>query len=74
MDDQDKKKREAAKLMNERARSAAASSSSPPVYDIIGARLRGYFDEVAKQPVPERFLELLQQLDAKTSPGKGRKI
>ncbi len=68
MDDtEDKQKREKRASMIERTRSAAATSGKPPVYDMIGRRLRDYFDEVAKQPVPDRFLELLSQLDSKTS-------
>jgi Anti-sigma factor NepR len=43
----------------------ATSGGHPPVYDIIAARLRDYYDEVAKQPVPGRFVELLNQLEAK---------
>jgi hypothetical protein len=71
MDDaEDRKKRGKKETMNEPRRSAAAVSGKPPVYDMIGKRLRDYFDEVAKQPVPDRFLELLNQLDSKTSPKK----
>ncbi len=44
----------------------ARSVGHPPVYDIIAARLRDYYDDVAKQPVPDRFVELLNQLEAKT--------
>jgi hypothetical protein len=29
----------------------------------IGSRLRAYYDEVAREPVPDRFVELLQKLD-----------
>jgi hypothetical protein len=29
----------------------------------IGNRLRAYYDEVAREPVPERFVELLKRLD-----------
>jgi hypothetical protein len=29
----------------------------------IGSRLRAYYDEVAREPVPDRFVELLKQLD-----------
>ena len=29
----------------------------------IGARLRQAFDDVAKQPVPDRFLQLMAELD-----------
>jgi len=56
--------------MIEGNRSATAISGKPPVHDMIGRRLRDYFDEVAKQPVPDRFVELLNQLDSKTSGGK----
>ena len=41
--------------------------SQPEIYDLIGQRLRNYYDEVAKQPVPDRFMDLLNQLEAKTS-------
>lgn len=42
---------------------------SPPALDPlvqshIGRRLRSIFDEVASQPVPDRFLELLDQLES----------
>lgn len=32
---------------------------------MIGRRLRDYYEDVAKQPVPDRFLELLRKLDKK---------
>jgi len=68
MDDaENKQKRKKRESMIESTRSATAASGKPPVYDMIGRRLRDYFDEVAKQPVPDRFLELLNQLDSKTS-------
>jgi len=71
MDDaEDKKKRGKKETMIEPTRSATVTSGKPPVYDMIGRRLRDYFDEVAKQPVPDRFLELLNQLESKTSPKK----
>ena len=66
----DKKKTDLKESLIESRRSVAALSGKPPVYDMIGRRLRDYFDEVPKQPVPDRFLELLNQLDSKTSPKK----
>ena len=36
----------------------------PEVSDLIGERLRTFYEEVAKQPVPDRFVDLLKQLDA----------
>jgi hypothetical protein len=35
----------------------------------IGRQLRAVYDEVLSQPIPERFLELLNQLDARSEPG-----
>ena len=66
----DKKKTDLKESSIESTRSVAARSGKPPVYDMIGRRLRDYFDEVAKQPVPDRFVELLNQLHSKTSPKK----
>ena len=40
--------------------------TQPEIYDLIGQRLRNYYDEVAKQPVPDRFVDLLNQLEAKS--------
>lgn len=40
------------------------------VSDFIGQRLRKYYDEVAKQPIPDRFIDLLDRLEAKASPKK----
>lgn len=34
--------------------------------DLIGRHLKLIYDSVASQPVPDRFLELLNQLDDKT--------
>ena len=44
--------------------------NQPEIYDLIGQRLRNYYDEVAKQPVPDRFMDLLDRLEAKTSSKK----
>lgn len=44
-------------------RRPAASKARPEIYDLIGDRLRVYFDEVARQPVPERFVDLLSKME-----------
>ena len=46
------------------------SSSKPDVTDLIGQQLRKYYDEVADQPVPDRFMQLLDKLDEATSSKK----
>ena len=35
----------------------------------IGRQLRAVYDDVVKQPIPERFLALMAQLDGKTPGG-----
>lgn len=35
------------------------------VQSAIGARLRAYYDEVAGEAIPDRFVELLKQLEKK---------
>ena len=57
----------------------ATSASSAPgtsrkmdkgVQTAIGTRLRAYYDEVAKESIPDRFVELLKQLETKDPGGK----
>ncbi len=45
-------------------------SSKPEATDLIGLQLRKYYDEVANQPVPDRFLNLLEELDEAASAKK----
>jgi Anti-sigma factor NepR len=69
MVDDEKKKSKAAKPDN-KIEDKMMTSAKPEVSDLIGQRLRNYYDEVAKQPVPDRFLELLNQLEAASAPKK----
>ena len=46
--------------------SASPYNAKPAVHDLIGQKLRAYYDEVTKLPVPDRFAELLNQLELKT--------
>ena len=43
--------------------------SGADVHAYIGRQLRAVYDDVAKQPVPDRFLELMKQLDSKVGEG-----
>jgi hypothetical protein len=36
-----------------------------PLHEPIGRQLRAMFDEVTSQPVPKKFLELLDELERK---------
>ncbi|HEY4994782.1 MAG TPA: NepR family anti-sigma factor [Aestuariivirga sp.] len=47
-------------------------STRPDVTDLIGQRLRKFYDEVTEQPVPDRFLHLLDQLDEAASSKKSK--
>lgn len=38
----------------------------------IGDRLRAYYDSVLNEPVPDKFLALLTQLDTNDDPHDGR--
>ncbi|MGD0720060.1 MAG: NepR family anti-sigma factor [Roseiarcus sp.] len=44
---------------------APAKRDPAEVKDHIGRQLRALYDEVASQPVPDRFMELLNRLDVK---------
>jgi hypothetical protein len=48
------------------ASTAQAKKRNPNVKDHIGRQLRALYDEVASQPVPDRFMELLDRLDVKS--------
>ena len=39
---------------------------TPDVKDHISRQLRALYDEVANQPVPDRFMDLLNRLDEKS--------
>jgi Anti-sigma factor NepR len=42
------------------------SLARPEVSELIGQRLRKFYDGIAQQPVPDRFIDLLKQLEAAT--------
>jgi len=44
------------------------SLTRPEVTDFIAERLRNFYDGVAKQPVPDRFVELLKKLETSGLP------
>ena len=46
-----------------------APRESVDMQAFIGRQLRAVFDDVAKQPIPDRFIELMQQLERKTAQG-----
>lgn len=44
----------------------------PELDAMIGAKLRSYYDHLLSEPVPDRILELLAQLDRKDSTSSPR--
>jgi Anti-sigma factor NepR len=70
VDDEKKKNKGKAVTPRKKIETMTHASAKPEVSDLIGQRLRNYYDEVAQQPVPDRFMELLNQLEAASSPKK----
>jgi Anti-sigma factor NepR len=70
MADEDNKARKTNKPAKKTETMDYSASAKPQISDIIGRRLRNYYDEVAAQPVPDRFLELLERLEARSLPKK----
>lgn len=44
-------------------RTGRRKSTDDEVHSHIGGRLKAYYDQVLTQPVPDRFEDLLRQLD-----------
>jgi hypothetical protein len=55
---------EAQKPAQEQA-SGSPQAAPADMQAFIGRQLRAVYDDIAKQPVPDRFLELMKQLDSK---------
>ncbi|GGC63100.1 NepR family anti-sigma factor [Chelatococcus reniformis] len=47
---------------------AGRSPLNETLQHVIGSQLKAAYDEVVRQPVPDRFLELLAKLDGKQTP------
>ena len=50
----------------------SGASVQMQVQDHIGRQLRAVYDDLLSQPVPDRFLELLEQLDQSKPQAAGR--
>jgi hypothetical protein len=44
------------------------TAAKPEIIDQIGLRLRGVYNDVLMQPIPDRFIDLLSQLEAGAPP------
>ena len=50
-----------------RKANTSQSMNNPEMADLIGQRLRSFYDDAAKQPIPDRFLDLLKKLEEANS-------
>ncbi len=58
----------------DRSKSGRGPAPLPdPGVDAVSRRLKQGYGKILSEPVPERFLQLLQQLDAQTSGGESEK-
>lgn len=48
---------------------AARTPINETLQHVIGSQLKAAYDEVVRQPVPDRFMQLLSQLDSVESAG-----
>lgn len=49
------------------------SDPPPPFHDFISAKLKSFYAEIASEPIPDRFTELLKELDAKSRSDERKK-
>ena len=64
----EKKKNGKEKKSRDEQAAMQQSLTRPEVTDFIGEQLRRFYDGVAKQPVPDRFVELLKKLETSGLP------
>ena len=38
----------------------------PPVQDVVGERLRAVYSEILRDPIPQRFVDLLERLESRS--------
>ncbi len=53
-------------------RTGRRKSTDDEVHSHIGSRLKAYYDQVLTQPVPDRFENLLRQLDEQSATRNGQ--
>lgn len=54
------------KLLNK----SKTSTSQQVVKEAVSSKLRAYYDDISRQEVPQRFLDLLQDLDKANEPSE----
>lgn len=52
------------RIMNDKTvKKSKANAAEQLVKEAVSAKLRAYYDDISRQEVPQRFLDLLQDLD-----------
>jgi hypothetical protein len=60
--------------MNDKTgKKSRAASNQQVVKEAVSSKLRAYYDDIARQDVPQRFLDLLQDLDKADETSTGKK-
>jgi Anti-sigma factor NepR len=64
----DKSPKDAGARMSRKSKKTMPQNSVPvpPFHDFIGAKLKSFYAQIANEPVPARFTELLKQLDSQS--------
>ncbi len=55
--------REIGKMSDKPVKKTRASAAQHVVKEAVSTKLRAYYDDISRQEVPQRFLDLLQDLD-----------
>lgn len=59
--------------MNDKTgKKSKASGNQQVVKEAVSSKLKAYYDDIARQEVPQRFLDLLQALDKAGEKGGGK--
>jgi Anti-sigma factor NepR len=66
----DKKKKDKRVSPQKKIDDMMMTSAKPEVSDLISQRLRKFYNTVADQPVPDRFMDLLDKLEAASTSKK----
>ena len=59
--------------MNDKKRQNEADEVAPEIADAVSGRLKAYYDSVTRQQIPDKFLDLLAQLDAVSASKTGKR-
>ena len=58
--------------MNDKTGKKTKASGQQVVREAVSSKLKAYYDDIARQEVPQRFLDLLQDLDKAAEPAAGK--